>query len=268
MTEPLLALRDCRFRYEEAGFRLRDVSLEVGAGSVVGVVGPNGSGKSTLLRLAAGLLRPDAGEALIGGHRAHELGRRRVARMLAFLPQQTRAAFGFTARQVVEMGRFPHQRGLGFMGAADVRAVRTALERTGSGGLADRRFSTLSGGEKQRVLIASILAQEPSVMLLDEPAAALDVHHQAEVLDLLWDLSRTGIAVLLVTHDLNAAARFCERLVLLCEGAVARAGTPDQVLEQELLAEVYGADVRVCRNPVTGTPMVTVPGRRAHAARE
>jgi iron complex transport system ATP-binding protein len=267
MSEPLLSVRDCRFRYGEGEFALRAVSLEVRTGEVVGVVGPNGSGKSTLLRLAAGLLPPDGGEVRVQGRRVHGLPRRRLARLLAFLPQETHTAFGFTAGQVVAMGRYPHQQGLGFMTADDLRAVRDALARTGSESLALRQFSTLSGGEKQRVLIASILAQKPSVMLLDEPAAALDLHHQSEVLDLLWDLSRTGIGVLMVTHDLNAAARFCERLVLLADGAVACAGSPDEVLQEGLLSEVYGAEARVCENPVTGTAMVTVPGRRAHGER-
>jgi iron complex transport system ATP-binding protein len=264
---PLLSVQECCFAYpDDEGFRLECVSLEARAGEVLGVVGPNGSGKSTLLRLMAGLLRPERGAVLLSGQPV--LGRRRkeLARTLAFLPQDLETSFPFTVRDVVAMGRYPYQGTFGLLSSRDMEAVEAALRETATTSLARRRFSTLSGGEKQRVLIAGVLAQEPSVMLLDEPTAALDIHHAAEVFDLLRILSRKGIAVVAVTHDLNAAGQFCDRLVLLGAGRVARSGAPREVVDAQLLSQVYGADVRVVENPVTRTPMAIVPGGTAHDA--
>ena len=266
MSEALLSARDCCFSYGEGAFGLAGVSLDVGAGEVLGIVGPNGSGKSTLLRLMAGLLRPSSGGVRMGGAEVGSLSRRALARRVAFLPQQAEASFRFRVCEVVAMGRFPHLGTFGFLGARDVEIVDRAMQETACSALADRDFSTLSGGEKQRVLIAAILAQEPRAMLLDEPTAALDIHHRSDVLDLLWRLSRKQIGVVVVTHDLNAAGQFCDRLVLLADGRVARAGGPADVLEAQLLSEVYGAEARVFPNPVTGTPLVIVPGKAAHDA--
>ena len=261
MNELLLSVTDCSFAYRDGGFQLAAVSVGVHAGEVLGIVGPNGSGKSTLLRLMGGLLRPSGGRVELGGRPVSSFGRRGLARRMGFLPQSPETAFPFSARQVVAMGRYPHQSGFGFLSRDDVRVIEQALAETDSGGVADRDFMTLSGGEKQRVLVASVLAQEPSLMLLDEPTAALDIHHEAEVFDLLRRLSRTGIGAVVVTHNLNAASQFCDRLLLLSGGGVACCGPAGQVLEQEMLSRVYRADVRVVRNPLTDTPMVIVMGR-------
>lgn len=261
-----LQVSDCTFRYGPEEFELSGVSMEVRSGEVLGIVGPNGSGKSTLLRIMSGILKPRAGDILLGGEPVHSLGRRQLARQLAFLPQSPQTSFRFSVREVVAMGRFPYQKGFGFLTEGDVAAVNTALQETGSAELADRVFATLSGGEKQRVLVAGILAQEPSLMLLDEPTAALDIHHCSDIMDLLWRLSRKGIAVVTVTHDLNTASQFCDRLVLLSGGRLVRVGQPSEVLEEELLSEAYSARVRVLENPLTGSPMVMVPGRSAHEA--
>ena len=266
MEAPLLSVEGCSFAYRGGDFRLQDVSLDVSSGRVVAIVGPNGSGKSTLLRLMAGLLRPDPGRVLLEGRAVHSMSRKRLARALAFLPQEPETSFGFAVREVVAMGRYPHLGTFGFLAARDIEVVERALHETAAAALASRPFSTLSGGEKQRVLIAGILAQEPSLMLLDEPTAALDIHHCYEVLDLLRRLSRRGIGIVLVTHDLNAAAQFSDRLILLAAGRVARAGTPAQVMDQGLLSAVYQADVRVIENPVTLTPMVILTGKASDEA--
>jgi len=266
VTGPLLEARDCRFRYRDDGFRLEDVSLAVSAGETVGIVGPNGSGKSTLLRLLSGILSAESGSVALEGRPIRALNRRMLARRLAFLPQSPETSFHFRVREVVAMGRYPYMGAFGFLGAHDVEVVERALGETDSAALGERGVETLSGGEKQRVLIASILAQEPAAMLLDEPTAALDIHHRSDVFDLLWRLSRTGIAVVTVTHDLNAASQFCDRLVLLAGGRVARVGPAAEVMDARLLSEVYGADVRVVDNPVTSAPMAIVPGRAAHDA--
>ncbi|MFO8006792.1 MAG: ABC transporter ATP-binding protein [Candidatus Brocadiia bacterium] len=267
MTPDGLALDDCSFSYGPGGFALRGVSLSVHSGEVLGIVGPNGSGKSTLLRLMAGFLRPAAGRASLDGSDLRGIGRRELARQLAFLPQSPETAFRFRVGEVVAMGRYPYQGAFGFLSEEDSRAVERAMRETETEGLAPRIFSTLSGGEKQRALIAGILAQDPSVMLLDEPTGALDIHHQTEVLDLLWRLSRQGIAVALVTHDLNAAAQFCDRLALLSDGELVRLGPAAEVLQEDLLSEVYGAPVRIIENPFTHAPLVLVLGEAAHEAR-
>lgn len=260
----LLSVHDCTFRYEDGDFRLHRVALDVDGGEVVGIVGPNGSGKSTLLRLMGGLLKPQEGQVTLEGTSIHSFARRPLARRLAFLPHDPDTTFRFAVSEVVAMGRYPYQRGFGFLTARDMEIVEQALAETDSAALGHRRFFTLSGGEKQRVLIAGVLAQEPSVMLLDEPTASLDIHHRSEILDLLWRLSRQGIAVVVVTHDLNAASQFCDRLVLLSQGEVARSGSPAEVMDEELLSAAYEADVRVVPNPVTATPMAIVPGKVAH----
>jgi iron complex transport system ATP-binding protein len=266
MDAALLSVRDCSFRYGRGDFELEGVSLEARPGEVLGIVGPNGSGKSTLLRLMSGILAPARGQVLLEGAPVRSIGRRRLARRLAFLPQSPEAPFRYSVREVVAMGRFPYQGAFGFLTEHDIEVVERALEETDSASLGERDFSTLSGGEKQRVLIAGILAQEPSVMLLDEPTAALDIHHCCEVMDLLWGLSRKGIAVTVVMHDLNTAGQFCDRLVLLSRGRLVRSGTPAEVLEEELLCATYGSQVRVLANPVTSLPLVTVLGKAAHDA--
>ena len=267
MDAALLSVRDCSFRYGRGEFELNGVSLDAQPGEVLGIVGPNGSGKSTLLRLMSGILAPVDGDVLLEGVPVRSISRRRLAARLAFLPQSPEAPFRFSVREVVAMGRFPYQGAFGFLSENDVAVVERVLAETDAEALGERDFSTLSGGEKQRVLIAGILAQEPAVMLLDEPTAALDIHHCCEVMDLLWELSRKGIAVAVVTHDLNAAGQFCDRLVLLSRGRLVRSGTPAQVLEEELLCATYGSQVRVLANPVTSCPMVTVMGKAAHHAR-
>jgi len=261
-VEPILTVEGCSFCYGEGQFELHDVSLGAQSGQMLGIVGPNGSGKSTLLRLMAGILRPTKGTVKLDGRPLTSFRRLELARQVAFLPQSPTASFELTVREVVALGRYPHQGPLGLLSEADRRVVRRALEETDAEWLADRHFSTLSGGEKQRVLVASILAQEPRMMLLDEPAAALDIHHKAHVFDLLWLLSRKGIAVALVTHDLNTASEFCDTLALLKSGRLVEAGPAHRVMQEQLLAEAYQTPLRVVRHPLTSSPMVLVLGRK------
>lgn len=238
---------------------LRGIDLEVRDGEIVGVLGPNGSGKSTLLRVLSGALAPSAGRCLLRGRRVESLRPRERARLLAVVQQQTALTFGFPVWDMVAMGRHARLRPLRGLTAEDRQAVRRALERTDCAHLSDRLVTELSGGELQRVIIARALAQEPQALLLDEPTSHLDINHQLESGELLRALNREqGMTIVWVSHDLNLAAEFCGRLVVIGEGLVVADGAPEEVMTAELLTRVYGVRVPVMPNPVTGRPQVVI----------
>ncbi|WP_327684082.1 ABC transporter ATP-binding protein [Kitasatospora sp. NBC_00458] len=240
-----------RVSVEVAGLRLvHDVTLDAAAGQVVGLVGPNGSGKSTLLRCVYRALRPAAGAVRLGGEELHALTAREAARRVAALPQEHSAEFDFTVAEVVGMGRLPHRRGFAAAAASgDGERCAGALRRVGAAHLAERGFLSLSGGEKQRVLIARALVQEPKVLVLDEPTNHLDIAHQLEVLALVRE---AGPTVLTALHDLNLAAGHCDLLYVVAAGRIVASGPPAEVLEPALLAEVFGVRATPVRHPVTG----------------
>lgn len=238
---------------------LDGVDLRVEQGELVGLVGPNGAGKTTLLRAINGILDPDAGDVRLDGEPVAELSAREVSRQLATVPQDTHVGFAFTAEQIVEMGRTPHRSRLDW---TDDDPVDAALERTRTDHLRDRSVDDLSGGERQRVLLARALAQEPAALLLDEPTASLDINHQIRVLGLVEDLVAEGRAALAAIHDLDLAARFCDRLVLLHDGGIGAAGPPETVLRDPVLGEAFETTAAVTDNPVTGTPTVTAVADR------
>ncbi|MCX5451311.1 ATP-binding cassette domain-containing protein [Streptomyces sp. SID8375] len=235
---------------EVAGNRLvHDITLRAGSGRVVGLVGPNGSGKSTLLRCVYRALRPAAGTVRLDDADLHAMDARTGARLLAALPQEASTEFDFTVSEVVAMGRLPHQRGSGRASAADRERCTRALARVGAGHLAGRGFLSLSGGEKQRVLIARALAQDPRVLVLDEPTNHLDIAQQLAVLALVRD---SGLTVLTALHDLNLAALHCDELYVIDRGRIVAAGPPYDVLTPELLAEVFGVRAHRVRHPESG----------------
>ena len=226
---------------------VRNVSIDVGSGTFVGVLGPNGSGKSTLLKLLGRLLAPDAGTVTLDDRPIADWPRQAIARRIAMVPQETHPAFDYTVLELVLMGRYPHLGTLAIEGPSDLGIARDALRATGMSTFETRPFSTLSGGEKQRVVIASALAQQADVLLLDEPTASLDPGHQLEIADLLSELNRTrGLGLVLSTHDLNLAASVCRDLVMLSEGSVVGAGPTGEVLTGANVERLYGirADVR------------------------
>ncbi|MET7387650.1 ABC transporter ATP-binding protein [Streptomyces sp. NPDC005529] len=225
---------------------LHDIRLVADSGAFVGLVGPNGSGKSTLLRCVYRALRPAGGVVRLNGEDLHAMDARAAARVLAALPQESSAEFDFTVAEVVGMGRLPHRHRT----AADDRAICAgAMDRTGVAHLADRGFLALSGGEKQRVLLARALAQRPRVLVLDEPTNHLDIAHQLDVLALVRD---SGPTVLAALHDLNLAAAHCDVLYVIADGRIVASGRPLDVLRPELLAEVFGVRAHPVRHPVTG----------------
>ncbi|MFJ3215562.1 ABC transporter ATP-binding protein [Kitasatospora sp. NPDC086801] len=235
---------------ELAGARLvHDVALDAAAGQVVGLVGPNGSGKSTLLRCVYRALRPAAGAVRLDGADLHALTAREAARRVAALPQEHSAEFDFTVAEVVAMGRLPHRRGLGGPSRGDHARCTEALRKVGAEQLAGRGFLSLSGGEKQRVLIARALVQEPRLLVLDEPTNHLDIAHQLDVLALVRE---AGPTVLTALHDLNLAAGHCDLLYVLRAGRIVASGPPAEVLRPALLAEVFGVRATPVRHPVTG----------------
>ncbi|MFC9125291.1 ABC transporter ATP-binding protein [Streptomyces sp. NPDC057099] len=239
---------------------LDGVALAPEPGSTVGVLGPNGSGKSTLLRLLAGLLTPTAGVVTLDGTSLGDLPRRTIARRLAMVEQQADTQVELTVLDVVRLGRVPHRRAWTPASADDERAIHAALERTGLAARAGQPWHTLSGGERQRVQIARALAQEPRELLLDEPTNHLDIHHQLDLLALVTGLPVTTVVAL---HDLNLAAMYCDRVVVLRGGTVVAGGAPGDVLTEELIAEVYGVRAAVSREGPEQRPHVRFLGTLA-----
>ena len=248
---PLFTLHQASVRYGAAEV-LRPLSLEMAAGEFVAIAGPNGAGKSTLLSLLAGLLNPTSGTCCLLGRKVNEWKRRDFAKRVAVVQQAGPPEFPFTAAEVIYMGRMPHQAGL-YETAEDHAAVERALHAAEVEVFRDRNISTLSGGERQRVLLAAALAQEPEVMLLDEPGTHLDLHHQVWLQRLLTDLSRKGMLIVCVTHDLNLAATYAGRMILLHEGRVRADGPPAQMLRSDLLEEVFEVQVEL-HHKASGQP--------------
>ncbi len=238
---------------------VRGVSLACASGEFVGLIGPNGCGKSTLLRLLSGILRPRQGAVWLEERVLTSFTAREIARRMAFVPQEEKAAFEFTVQDVVLMGRFAHRAGLRGPNSEDYAIVERALTALDVGHLKARSITELSGGEHRRVLLARGLAQQTPLLLLDEPTAHLDITHQAELLEQTRGLTHdpvNPIGALAALHDLNQAAEFCDRLVLMHEGRVLAQGTPDEVLQPDGLRIAYQGEAQVGRNPVTGRPML------------
>ena len=225
---------------------LQPTTLGFGRGAMVGILGHNGSGKTTLLKCLARQMTPSAGTVRLGGQAAERWAARPFARQLAYLPQQVPASTGLTGRELVAFGRYPWHGPLGRVGAEGRRAIAEAMRMSDTETFADRLLDTLSGGERQRVWIAMLIAQETGFILLDEPIAALDLKHQVEVLGVLRDLARRrNTGIVLVLHDINMAARFCDRIVALKGGAVVADGDPDAIMQPDVLEAIYGLPMRV-----------------------
>lgn len=259
----ILSIENLSFSYPGRSV-LESVSLEIAAGERFGLLGPNGSGKSTLVRLLSRVLRPTGGHIRLGGRDLADFSARELARSVAVVPQATALEFSFSVIEVVLMGRSPHLGGLGFESDRDVAAAERAIRDVGIADLAGRWFHELSGGEKQRVVIARALAQEPDVLLLDEPTTFLDIAHAVEILDLLTELSLVrGMTLVNVLHDLNLAALYCERLAFLKAGRLLAEGATADVLTYHMVKQAYETEVYVARNELTGRLNV-LPLARKH----
>jgi iron complex transport system ATP-binding protein len=238
---------------------IKNVSLEIKKGDFLGIIGPNGSGKSTLLRLMTKAMPPREGEITFEDERLSCIPLKEFCRKVAFVPQDTMINFSFSVWEIVLMGRIPHLGRLEFETQKDFSAGRQALSLTDALHLKERQVDELSAGERQRVVIARALTQEPRLLFLDEPTAHLDIGHQIQILDLLKRLNqRHGLAIVVVLHDLNLAGEYCKRIILLNEGEIFKEGTPDEVLTYQNIEEVYKTIVLVNRNPVSSKPYIVL----------
>lgn len=245
---PLLEVRGLthQFRNEPV---LRDVSMEVNTGDFLGILGPNGSGKTTLIKCISGVLKPSEGSIFLQGRRVRDLSAMEIARIISVVPQGVEIGFDFSVAQFVMLGRIPFLKPFQGETSKDYSVVEWAMGVTGVTGLADRSFWEISGGERQRVVVAQALAQEPRLLLLDEPVAHLDISQETEIFNLIRNLNREhGITVLVVLHDLNLAARYCKTILLLKEGAVYAQGLPAEVLTPSNIRQVYHTEVELVKN--------------------
>jgi iron complex transport system ATP-binding protein len=279
MTDASLAAHDLSFGYIHAQPVVDDVTVVVPCGGLVGILGPNGSGKTTLLRLLAGLQRPWKGRVTLDGADLRSMGRAAVARRVAVVPQETQLAFDYTALEIAVMGRYPHLGTFEVEGQDDLEMAREAMGATGTRHLESRLFNTLSGGEKQRVVIASALTQfsqtshaqphQTEVLLLDEPTASLDLAYQLEIRTILVELNRTrGLTIVISTHDLNLASGLCRDLILLDRGRVLAAGPIDSMMSPALIRQLYDVEVDISTHPRTGHLTIVPVARSSSSARE
>ncbi len=241
---------------------LHDINLHIKAGEIMALIGPNGAGKTTLIRAVSGVIRPKSGILQAGGEDLAGMTASQRARRLAVVPQARNLPDPYTVWQTVLLGRTPHLGWLGQPTERDRERVRWALERTESLDLAERRIGELSGGEQQRVLLARALAQETPILLLDEPTAHLDLHHQTTLLDLVHALTRENhLTALMALHDLNLAALYADRVALMVDGRLQAVGTPAEVLTAERLSEAYRLPLHVIQHPDFGVPLVLPDGK-------
>ncbi|PST47331.1 cobalamin/Fe3+-siderophore ABC transporter ATP-binding protein [Bifidobacterium callitrichos] len=265
-TSHTLAARHVTLAYERREI-VHDLDLDITPGTVGAIIGANGCGKSTLLKALARLLTPTHGAVTLDGKAINTLPTRKVATIVGLLPQSPMAPEGITIADLVSRGRHPYQGMLGSWSDEDDRAVAHALEVTGLADLADRPVDEVSGGQRQRAWIALALAQQTDILLLDEPTTYLDIAYQLEVLDLLSELNATEhTTIVMVLHDLNQAARYTDWILAVKDGRQAYFGTPDEVISERMVAEVFDTDARIIADPDTGLPLM-LPGTRHSLAR-
>jgi len=244
---------------------LKNIAAEFPKGTMTGIIGPNGSGKSTLIKIISRWLTPQSGEVRLAGIPLAKLSHRAIAQHLAVVEQESVLGIDLTVLELVYLGRLPHQSLLQGPTARDTELVNQALIKAGVADLQDRYLSTLSGGEKQRARIATALAQDCPLLVLDEPTSHLDIKHQMELLTLLRSLAHEGMTIVAVLHDVNLAALYCQRLLVLSQGELTAQGTPAEILRPDLIQAVYGCQVAVFSHPSENVPQVSlipVGGRR------
>ncbi|MBU0595712.1 ABC transporter ATP-binding protein [Candidatus Bipolaricaulota bacterium] len=264
-----IAIEHVSFSYDSSTPALRDADLAIAAATSIALIGPNGSGKSTLLKLSSGVLRPDQGRITLDGRPIGTLNPRQIARRVAMVAQERPMGFDFTVREVVAMGRIPHSGRFARESPEDRIAIEQAMRLADIGRLAERSIRAISGGERQRVYLGMALAQEPEILLLDEPTTHLDLRHQVQFMSIVSERVLDGVTALVAIHDLTLAAQSCDRIALFSEGQILATGTPKAVLTELNLERVFGIQVIVEEHPQLGTtyvlPRLTHQGRLAEA---
>lgn len=249
----MLQINNLNFSYNDKPL-FEDISFDINLSENVGIIGPNGSGKSTLIKLIAGILEPDSGDIKINNVSLKDIKRINLAKSMAYVPQNVDIMFNFTVKDVVKMGRYPHSENLILHDKQSEYIVQDAIKKMGIDYIRDRKFSAISGGEKQRTIIASALSQKAELLLLDEPTSALDFKHQQQIYKLLKHLCKDeGKTVVVVTHDINLAAQFCDQLILINNGKIVRMGSPADVLKFPVIQKVYKVKVYIDINPFTNS---------------
>ncbi len=233
------------------------IDFSMDEGEFIGIIGPNGAGKSTLVKVVAGIQKPDSGLVRIYGKDIRSLSRQEIARILAIVEQEENLEFGFTVEEYVSFGRAPHHGGVFFENNYDREIVRSAMSRTQTRSLAARQVESLSGGERQRVRIARALAQQPRMLILDEPTNHLDIYSQMMLIELLKDVNRNGIAIIMVSHDINFMCLACNHLKLMSSGRIIHEGPAGEIITENLMQEAFRVKVFVDRNPLTHAPRIT-----------
>ena len=243
---PILESRNISFHYtHEKEEAIIDASFQIKQGDFVGAIGPNGSGKSTLLKLAAGILYPSKGEFFYRNQPISGYKKKDFAKLAAWVPQESGMVFPFRTQEVVLMGRYPYQSGFTFETEEDIKVASEVMELTGTKFLLGKKFTEISGGEKQRVLIASALAQKPETLILDEPISFLDIKYQIEILEILRMLNlKHSVTIIIALHDLNLASKYCSRLLLLKKGNIVSEGPPKAILEKSVIESVYETQIK------------------------
>ena len=246
----MLEVRNLNYQYGNLSV-LEDINFNVSDGEFVGIIGPNGAGKSTLLKIVAGLLG-DREQVFYDGIPIRQYNRKKLARMVGYVPQETEFSFAYPVSEVILMGRYPHMKHFAFYSDEDKQIMQEAMRVLDIVQYQDRNFTELSGGEKQRVVIAGAFAQEPRMIVLDEPTSALDLHHQIAIYRTLKNLQEEKkTTILIVTHDINLAAQFCERILLMQQGEIISDGSPEEVLKFKRLQDIFGVKVYIDINPIT-----------------
>lgn len=259
MTDAILQITDLRYA-RTSGWKVEIDSFTLNSHDFVGIIGANGAGKSTLLRLMGGILQPESGRIDLQAKPIANYNRADIAKVIGYLPQDNSYQFDYTVEKTVEFGRYPHKRGFAGLSRYDREVIEESLVLTDLLPLKHRRLSELSGGERKRVFLAAILALEPKALLLDEPVAALDLHHQSVFFNLLRGLSKKGMAIAVVTHELNLASLFCSQTMLIDNGSIHSIGTPEEILTQQVIHDIYGAELGVYEHPACKTPIILPRG--------
>ncbi|MBC8554361.1 MAG: ABC transporter ATP-binding protein [Candidatus Brocadiales bacterium] len=244
------------YSYSDTPF-IHNLSFDFKAGELFNVVGPNGAGKTTLLYLLGGIIKPKAGQILLDGMPLSSFKRQALARIMTIIPAESNIAFDFTVYDIVSMGRYPYHSPLESLTSHDREIIMEAIEQTGLTKYEHKVFNQLSSGERQRVLIARALAQKTSILLMDEPTVHLDIHYQSDIYRLAKSLAHDkNLSVFMISHDLNYTSMYSDRIMLMHEGRIIKIGIPDDIFQQELLSNIYGADLSVYPHPKTGKPTI------------